>query len=69
MFFLDSDDEITPDCIELMMEMVKKYPDVEIVQAGVMNDEYWEKTDLPEYSENKEWIKTSFFNVVHDVNI
>ena len=60
LLFLDSDDEITPDCIELMMDMVKRYPEVEIVQAGTTNNEDWEETDLPYYSEDKVWIKTSF---------
>lgn len=34
-YFLDSDDEITPDCIELMVAEVVKYPDVDFVIGGV----------------------------------
>lgn len=34
-YFLDSDDEITPDCIELMVAEVVKHPDVDFVIGGV----------------------------------
>lgn len=34
-YFLDSDDEITPNCIELLVTQVKKYPDVDFVIGGV----------------------------------
>lgn len=33
LLYIDSDDEITPDCIELMMNEVSKHPDVEMVQG------------------------------------
>ena len=32
-FFLDADDEITPDCIEKMMTLVKNDPNIEMVQG------------------------------------
>lgn len=34
LYYLDSDDEITDDCIELLMAKVKEYPDVEMVQGN-----------------------------------
>lgn len=34
-YFLDSDDEITPDCIELMVAEVVKHPDVDFVIGNV----------------------------------
>ena len=34
-YFLDSDDEITPDCIELMVKEVEKHPDVDFVIGNV----------------------------------
>lgn len=34
LYFLDADDSIHPDCISLMMSMVDKYPEVEMVQSG-----------------------------------
>jgi len=33
LFFIDSDDSITPNCISLLVEEVKKHPDVELVQG------------------------------------
>lgn len=63
LFFLDSDDWITADCIESMMEMVKKYPQVEVVQASVIGDMSWLKVNgkgLPEYSEDRAWIKNCY---------
>ena len=35
LYYLDSDDEITNDCIEKMMEVVKRYPEVEMAQGNV----------------------------------
>lgn len=34
-YFLDSDDEITPNCIEILAAQVIKYPDVDFVIGGV----------------------------------
>lgn len=34
-YFLDSDDEITPNCIELLVKEVEKHPDVDFVIGGV----------------------------------
>lgn len=34
-YFLDSDDEITPNCIELMVSEVRKHPDVDFVIGGI----------------------------------
>lgn len=59
LYFLDSDDSIIPECLELMVEILEKYPKAEIVQAGaiVSEKEYkWleiEEKDLPEYSNDK----------------
>lgn len=40
LYFLDSDDWIIPECIQLMLECVYKYPDIEMVQGGgFSNDE------------------------------
>lgn len=35
LYYLDSDDEITDDCIEKMMKIVLKDPDIEMVQGSV----------------------------------
>lgn len=35
-YYLDSDDYITPDCIEVMAHTAKMYPDADMVQAGII---------------------------------
>lgn len=50
LFYIDSDDEITPDCIELMMNEVLKHPDVEMVQGTT--------TSIPD----KDYYHTEVFN-------
>ena len=37
LFFLDSDDTITPSCISLMVEQAKAHPDVEVIQGHVVS--------------------------------
>lgn len=65
-YFLDSDDYIEPYCISSMCDIIKKYPNVEIVQAGTNSS--WgdfsliDRNDLPDYIEEREWIKKSFLN-------
>lgn len=62
LYFLDSDDWIIPECIELMMLQVEKYPDVELVQGGVLsnNQDYkkWlsieNKKNIPDYCNNRD---------------
>ena len=54
LFFLDGDDWLIPECIELLLSYVDKYPDVEMVCAGLKVTEgpqwlSYEKKDLPEY--------------------
>ena len=39
LFFLDSDDEITPDCIELMWGLIEKYGKVDLVQGSFYENE------------------------------
>jgi len=65
LYFLDSDDWISPECIQLMVEAVSKHPDTEIVFAGAnvsQNKLNWldyTKKQLPEYSNDKEWLQCS----------
>ncbi len=64
LYFLDSDDWIIPECIELMMECVTNHPDVELVQGGVLSNDdgfaKWlsieNKQNVPDYSNNRDWI-------------
>lgn len=62
LYFLDSDDSITTDCISSMWQMVEKYPEVECVFAGAKATrgfEFMDYTikDLPEYSDDRDWIQ------------
>lgn len=62
LYFMDSDDSIIPECLELMADMLKKYPQADIVQAGALSEYDFldiEKKDLPEYSDDRAWIKTT----------
>lgn len=64
LYFLDSDDSIIPECIELMVNTLKRYPQAELIQAGAIskcagfNIEH-SKIFL-EYTENSQWIKSAF---------
>lgn len=64
LYFLDSDDWITPDCIQYMWVMVEKYPGVECVFAGanvIGSEEYkwldYNKKVLPEFSDDRDWLQ------------
>lgn len=66
-FYIDSDDEITPDCIDKMMRKVAEYPDVEMVQGNtrkhlVDNDdsEVMVKVVTP-YAETNEIVRDCFY--------
>ena len=67
-YFLDSDDEITVNCMDSFMNMLKKYPGVDVIQGNtiifpeVAKNRYEIKYHkFPEYSENQLWIKRSIF--------
>ena len=60
LYFLDSDDTITPDCIERLAELAEKYSGVEVVQGSAMANTDWlqlKHGQVPEYSENFKWIR------------
>ena len=65
LYFLDSDDWIIPECIDLMMQRVKQYSETEAVFAGtkVINGCHewadYESRALPEYSEDCHWINST----------
>ena len=61
LYFLDSDDELTPDALEVMYRFVEAHPQVDLVQGG-----FFEKKvdagkptpyNLPEYTEDTRLIK------------
>lgn len=62
--FIDSDDYITKTCIEDMINVLKIYPDVDLIQAGIKTTDgsiSWfdfEKNPFPEYTNDFYEIKT-----------
>lgn len=61
-FFLDSDDAITSDCIEKLTDLALKYPKAEIIQANTVTGmkglmPYQFKCVAPEYCDDKRMIE------------
>ncbi len=66
-YFLDSDDYISLTCIEHLVKLVFKYPDVTIVQGGVkighqQPPRTYNRKHTPEYSSNRKWIKKAILH-------
>lgn len=60
LYFLDSDDSITPDCIERLVALAEKYPGVEVVQGSTKSKTDWLQLKpkfVPEYSDSFKWIR------------
>ena len=68
-YFLDSDDAIIPETIELMVNVVIKQPNIAMVQGGIMNKanqitSNFAQMGLPTYTDNKEWIINNMLNIL-----
>jgi len=70
-YYLDSDDEITPQGIEILISLVNKYHDVIMVQGNTQTiPEPFKKKDwrnilyknFPEYVNSNEWIYLHFYD-------
>ena len=66
-YFLDSDDTITPNCISLLSGLAEKYKGVDIVQGNIecenplLNTLFdISKKRFPAYSSEHQWIKENF---------
>lgn len=71
LYFLDSDDTITPDCMELMYSFIQKYGKVDLVQGSFYETEE-EKATLSEYkipacSNNRKLIKNFLLTYAGDI--
>ena len=60
-YFLDSDDAITPRCIEQIVAVLSEHPDCDMIQAGAFATrelEPWFSMEkkMPDYADNPEWI-------------
>ena len=65
-YYLDSDDEITPDCIELLVAETQKYNDIEMVMGNTLSIPYNSYYDIPFNKEYKHitdnnWIRRCTF--------
>lgn len=68
-YYLDSDDELTPICIESLVNLAVKYPQAEIIQGCTRSipeeDDDWRdinnKIDYPDFTEDKDWIVRHVF--------
>lgn len=60
LYFIDSDDSITSDCIEKLATLAEKYPHVDIVQGSTKSKLDWfqlANKRFPEFSDNFKWIR------------
>lgn len=60
LYFIDSDDSITSDCIEKLVALAEKYPQVDIVQGSTKSKLEWlqlANKHFPEFSDNFKWIR------------
>lgn len=58
LYFLDSDDVITPDSIETLITLAKKYPSADFVQGNILSNNesaspYAFSNKIPEFCDNK----------------
>lgn len=64
LYFLDSDDYLDIHCLNNFISVLNKYPGVELIQgsaeAKAKNYNLKNRIDLPEYTEDRIWIKKSY---------
>lgn len=73
-YYLDSDDAISSNCIELLVDVVMKHPKVEVVQGAVESINYRKYNDLrlydtPRYIESNEWVRYHSFRAGEELPI
>lgn len=69
LYFLDSDDWIVPNCLEVLFAMTKKYSSVQLVQGGIICEKYFigfetSKSSVPEYVKG-DGVKEIFLNPLY----
>lgn len=61
LYYLDSDDTLYPNCLEVLWDLVCKYPHVDAVQGSTMyNGDIWSALDNKnkiEFSDSVEWLR------------
>ena len=68
-YFLDSDDAITPSCIEELISLAMKYPDADFIQGNLLDEagntsKYGWKSTLPEYCNTHDELEHYILSVV-----
>ena len=61
-FFLDSDDSITPNCIDSLLQLANNYPIADFVQGNILGEDgkpspYAFNHSIPDYCDNKEQLE------------
>ena len=61
-YFLDSDDAITLDCIETLITLAKKYPHAEFIQGNIVHNDgtkcpYAFNDKIPQYCDDKDFLE------------
>ena len=62
-YFMDSDDVIEPFCVEHFMSVLKQYPNVDLIQGGMVTLDgrlVMSTKGYPDYIEDRLWIKQKF---------
>lgn len=67
-YFLDSDDELPINAIQLLVKEVEKHPDVELVQGALQSDVYQDYYDIScfkphQYVNDNGWIRRNYYCV------
>lgn len=62
-YFMDSDDSISPDCIGLLLRLAEKYPEADYVQGNIVTGsenlmEGCIDSDVPEYCDDKQQLES-----------
>lgn len=69
-YFMDSDDAITPDCIESLMNLAEKYPEADYIQGETISgsemlNEGHTASDVPEYCTEKRLLESIILEKTH----
>ena len=68
LFFLDSDDAITPKCISILLALKDKYPDADFVQGNLLDERgeisHYGFNNVPEYCDNPSLLEDLMLNRV-----
>ncbi len=71
LYFLDSDDEITPNCMELMLGLIEKYGEVDLVQGSFFENQEEFMTpspyEFPEHTYDRKRIKAFLLQFKGDI--